>query len=114
MSYNRQTRKLVELASTIRSKNAGPDHITFDILFKNEEHYEAVKNSGVLNKSFISSLYKIPVERIVHFVAFDPAMAIKFTIRRMRPSGSPGEHDVMGSQQYPVLFDVEIPIPSKG
>lgn len=104
------TRRLVDLASTIRSKNAGPDHITFDILFKEKKDYEEVKQSGVLNKASVAALYNVPVERVVRFVEFDPAMAIKFTIRRTRPSGSPGEHDVMGSQQYPVLFDIEIPV----
>ena len=32
-----QTKKLVELAKTIRSKNAGPDKITFDIIFKDKD-----------------------------------------------------------------------------
>ncbi|RMF93338.1 MAG: DUF4387 family protein, partial [Nitrospinota bacterium] len=45
MSY----RKLRDLASTIRSKNAGVDHITFDIIFKDQETYEQVKKSGVLS-----------------------------------------------------------------
>jgi hypothetical protein len=40
---------------------------------------------------------------------FEPANAIKFTIRRLKPSGTPGETDVFGSQQYAPLFDVEVP-----
>jgi len=40
---------------------------------------------------------------------FEPANAIKFTIRRLKPSGSPGERDVFGSQQYAPLFDVQVP-----
>jgi hypothetical protein len=43
------------------------------------------------------------------FVVFEPAHAIKFTIRRLRPSGSMGESDLFGSQQYAPLFGVEIP-----
>jgi len=93
------TKPLVELAKTIRSKNAGVDQITFDIVFKDRETYELVKR-----------LYAIPRERITTFVEFDPAMAIKFTIRRERPSGSPGERDVFGAQQYAPLFDLPIPI----
>ena len=34
------------------------------------------------------------------FVVFEPANAIKFTIRRLRPSGSMGESDLFGAQQY--------------
>jgi len=47
--------------------------------------------------------------RVTDFVVFEPANAIKFTIRRLRPSGGMGESDLFGSQQYAPLFDVEIP-----
>ena len=43
------------------------------------------------------------------FVEFDPAFAIKFTITRLRPSGSPGDPDIFGSQQYAPLLDLEVP-----
>lgn len=101
--------KLVDLAKTIRSKNAGTDRITFDIIFREKEKYDLVCKSGVLSRSFIAKLFNIPETRIVDFVEFAPAYAIKFTINRLRPSGSFGEGDVFGCQQYPPLLDVEIP-----
>jgi len=100
---------LARLASTIRSKNAGPDCITFDIIFPDPDLYERVKASGVLTAERICRLYGIGPERLVHFGAFDPARAFKFAIRRARPSGSPGETDVMGSQMYAPLLDLEMP-----
>jgi len=103
------TKKLYELAKTIRSKNAGTDRITFDIIFREKENYEMVKRSKVLNKEFIARLYNITPERICDFVEYDPAFAIKFTIERREPSGSPGEGDIFGCQQYPPLLDIEIP-----
>ena len=102
--------KLVDLAKTIRSKNAGVDKITFDIIFRERENYELVKKSGSLTKETICQLYNIPEERISDFVAFDPAYAFKFTIYRKRPSGSAGEGDIFGSQQYAPLIDLEISI----
>lgn len=102
--------KLVDLAKTIRSKNAGTERITFDIIFRDPANYEKVKKSGVLNREFVSNLFGIPDSRIADFVEFDPGYAIKFTINRLRPSGSFGEGDVFGCQQYPPLLDVEIPI----
>jgi hypothetical protein len=105
-----KTIKLVDLAKTIRSKNAGTDRITFDIIFRDKENYEFVKNSKVINKDFIVDLYKIDIDRISDFVEFDPGYAIKFTIKRLQPSGSPGEGDVFGCQQYPPLLDIEIPV----
>lgn len=105
-----KTVKLVELAKTIRSKNAGTDRITFDIIFREKENYDLVRKSGALTKETVAKLYGIPESRIVDFVEFDPGNAIKFTISRLRPSGSFGEGDVFGCQQYPPLLDVEIPV----
>ena len=105
-----KTVKLVDLAKTIRSKNAGTDRITFDIIFREKDNYDLVRNSGALTRETVAKLYGIPMERIVDFVEFDPAYAIKFTINRLRPSGSFGEGDVFGCQQYPPLLDVEIPV----
>lgn len=101
--------KLKDLASTIRSKNAGVDNITFDIIFRERANYERVRQSGRLTRASIAALFGVDDERIVFFGTFEPANAFKFTIRRNRPSGSPGEADMMGAQQYAPLFDIEIP-----
>jgi len=105
-----KTKKLVELAKTIRSKNAGTDRITFDIIFREEGNYELVKKSRVLTRKSVAALFDIPEDRISDFLEFDPAYAIKFTIRREQPSGSPGDSDIFGCQQYPPLLDIEVPV----
>src|SRR5215471_8610618 len=103
-----KSRKLGELAKTVRSKNAGVDKITFDVIFRDRETYEAVRRSRVLTRETVARLYNIPDERISDFVEFDPAFAIKFTIYRERPSGSPGDADIFGAQQYAPLLDLEV------
>jgi hypothetical protein len=100
---------LRDLATTIRSKNAGVDHITFDLIFRERAAFERARDSGVLDRAKVAALYGIPEERVTDFVVFEPANAIKFTIRRARPSGSPGESDVFGAQQYAPLFAVKVP-----
>jgi len=102
--------KLSTLAKTVRSKNAGVDKITFDVIFRDRQTYESVKQSGAITRASVARLYRIPETRISDFVAFDPACAIKFTIYRDRPSGSPGDTDIFGAQQYAPLLDIEIPI----
>jgi hypothetical protein len=101
--------KLSALAKTVRSKNAGVDKITFDVIFRDRETYETVKRSGAITRASVARLYRIPETRISDFVAFDPACAIKFTIYRDRPSGSPGDTDIFGAQQYAPLLDIEVP-----
>lgn len=100
--------KLAELAKTVRSKNAGTDKITFDIIFREKSNYELVKKSKAITKETMAALFGLDEERISDFVEFDPAFAIKFTIYRDEPSGSPGDGDIFGSQQYPPLLDIEI------
>jgi len=104
------TRKLADIAKTIRSKNAGVDKITFDIIFRTKEDYQLVRRSGVLTRAAICKLYGLRQDRITDFDEFDPALAIKFTILRDRPSGSPGDPDIFGAQQYAPLMDIEVPI----
>jgi hypothetical protein len=101
--------KLSDLASTIRSKNAGVNQITFDIIFPNRESYQRVLASQVITKDSIAKLFRIPASRISDFVTFDLANAIKFTLYRLRPNGSPGDWDILGCQQYGPLLDIEIP-----
>jgi len=104
-----KTHKLSELAKTVRSKNAGVDLITFDIIFADRSTYERVKRARVVTRESVCALYRIAPERIADFVEFDPGNAIKFTIYRRRPSGSPGDPDIFGAQQYAPLLDIEVP-----
>jgi hypothetical protein len=101
--------RLATLAKTIRSKNAGVDLITFDVIFTDKRTYERVKKAKVLTRESVCALYRIADSRIADFVEFDPGNAIKFTIYRLRPSGSPGDADIFGAQQYAPLLDIEVP-----
>ncbi len=105
------TRKtLADLAKTIRSKNAGTDKITFDIIFREKETYEMVKRSRALTRESVCEVLNIDLARLTDFVEYDPAHAIKFTILRDRPSGSAGDGDIFGAQQYAPFLDVEVDI----
>lgn len=101
--------KLSELASTVRSKNAGVNQITFDIIFPDRTTYERALHSGAITRDSIAKLYNIPQSRISDFVTFEVGNAIKFTLYRLRPSGSPGDWDILGCQQYGPLLELEIP-----
>jgi Domain of unknown function (DUF4387) len=103
------SRKLSEIAKTIRSKNAGVDKITFDVIFPDRATYDRVRESGILSRAAVCLIFGIDAAQITDHVAFDPALAIKFTIYRRMPSGSPGDADIFGSQQYGPLLDIEVP-----
>lgn len=102
-------RPLSAIAKTIRSKNAGVDHITFDVIFPDRASYDHVRHSGALSPAAICRVFGIDPQRLTDHVEFDPAFAIKFTIARDRASGSLGDGDLFGSQHYAPLIDIVVP-----
>ena len=62
------------------------------------------------NTAAIARKFKqIGIDKVLHFVEFDPANAIKATIVRPVDSGSIGETDVYGAQQHAPLLEIKIP-----
>ena len=102
--------KITDIASVIRSKNSGPYELTLDIIFNNFEDYEKVKQRGFINEELICRLYNVTPDKIIKIVAFDPAKAIKATIKRPLCSGDLGETDVYGAQQHAPLLSLEFDI----
>jgi len=84
------------------------------VIFADSAAYDRVWRSGALSREAVCRIFGIAPDRITNYVEFDPALAIKFAIRRLRPSGSPGDGDVFGSQQYGPLLDLEVPPCSEG
>lgn len=100
-------RNILEAAKVIRSKNAGPYELTFDIMFKNKEFFEMFKSQQLINRPQIAGLLKISESDILTLIWFAPANAVKITIKRPMPSGAPGETDIYGAQQHAPLLAIE-------
>jgi len=100
--------RLDRLASLVRSKNAGPFQLTFDIMFTGADVYQRVKSSKVLNASLIARLYDCELDS-VQFFECDNALAFKATIPRRQVQGAFGDPDLHGGQQHAPLMAVEIP-----
>ena len=64
--------------------------------------------------TWISRLYRISEADVLELVAFEPAAAIKITIRRPRTAGDVGETDVYGAQQHAPLLGVVLDLPGRG
>ena len=100
--------RLHELARLVRSKNAGPFALTFDLLFDDRATYEAVRDAGVVTPALFARLYGV-AEAQVALIAYDPALAIKATIPRPVASGDLADTDVFGAQLYGPLVELEVP-----
>ena len=100
--------KVRDLASVIRSKNAGPFLLTLDIIFPDEATYRRFKALRPIDRETVARLYGVPPEDVLKIIEFDPAYAMKVTLRRPWGSGAVGETDVYGAQQHVPLMQHEI------
>ena len=100
--------RLWEVAKLIRSKNAGPFELTFDVIFKDREIYEKVRDARLINAEWFARVYQLTPE-VVQIINYDAASAIKITIPRPTISGDVDDTDVFGGQQHGPLVDLEVP-----
>ena len=100
--------KLWQLTKLIRSKNSGPFELTFDVIFKDRQGYEKVRDSKLINAEWFAKTYRLTPE-VVQVIEYDAANAIKITIPRPIVSGDINDSDVYGGQQHGPLVDIEVP-----
>ncbi len=100
--------RLADLASLIRSKNAGPFVLTIDIMFDDPDSFARVRESNVLTPETVASLFRIDLGS-VRFYVCENALSFKTSFRRPVPSGDLGDSDLHGGQQYAALLDIVIP-----
>jgi hypothetical protein len=99
--------KLWEVTKLIRSKNAGPWELTFDVIFKDDEMYRKVRDAKTINAEWFAKTYRLTPE-VVTIINYDAASAIKITIPRPVISGDIDDTDVFGGQQYGPLVELEV------
>jgi hypothetical protein len=99
---------LADLASVIRSKNAGPFVLTFDVFFKEREIFQKVRDAGAITKANLAELYHVSENDILEVTFFEPAEALKISIKRWVSSAAPGDTDVFGAQQHVPLMSLSL------
>ena len=100
--------RLYDLATVIRSKNAGPFTLTIDVMFDSDAVLRRVTRAAGLQPATIAALYGVPVTDVrVH--VFEQVRTIKVSMPRRVGSGAAADTDVYGSQQHFPLGNVEVP-----
>jgi len=100
--------RLLELCSLIRSKNAGPFWLTFDVVARDRDAYRRIVASGVLNAELFRRLYGVASEDVL-IVYHDRAEAVKVSFPRPVRQGDLADTDSYGGQFYAPLIDLEVP-----
>lgn len=98
---------LAQVASVIRSKNAGPLTLSFDLMFPSRQAFMSARTSSALSAQRIAELYGVQASD-VSIVAYEAANAIKIALPRAVVAGSPGDRDVYGAQQHTPLLTIEL------
>lgn len=98
-------KQLIDYTKILRSKNAGPLYITFDLIFDSQESYEKIKK--LLTKEMVASAYNVDIE-LIDFIFYDVVSSMKITFPRKNVSGSLNDNDVYGCQQHVPLANIEI------
>jgi len=96
---------LRDLATVIRSKNAGPRLLTLDLMFVDADVFRQVSAASDTLRRAVAQRYALS-EADVTVIPYPPALAIKITIPRRLTAGDPGDSDVYGAQQHAPLLDV--------
>ena len=99
--------KLWQMTKLIRSKNAGPFELTFDVIFKDRAGYEKVRDAKLISADWFAKTYRLAPE-VVSIINYDAANAIKITIPRPTISGAINDSDVYGGQQHGPLVNIEV------
>ena len=105
--HSRTKRELWQFTKLIRSKNAGPFELTFDIMFKNRDSFNDVLKSEALSPKVIAQLYRVDVKQVRFFVV-EQLLAIKISIPRRVFSGDVRDTDIYGGQFHGPL--VRLPV----
>jgi Domain of unknown function (DUF4387)/Acyclic terpene utilisation family protein AtuA len=104
------SRSLLDMAVVARSKDAGINRLTFDIIFNSAEAYRDALRSNIFHKGNVAKILSLDPERIVGTFFVDSCNAIKISIDRPNISASLDERDVFGAQQQEPIERLMIPM----
>lgn len=100
--------RLYDLATIMRSKNAGPFVVTIDIFVGDAADLKRAVDAPNLCAETIAQLYDCQPQQVC-IRAHEPTLAIKISFpRSLASSGAPGDRDVYGCQQHFPLGDIEV------
>ena len=91
----------------VRSKNAGPYWVTFDLFFNDPEVFAKYSDSPALGPDLLQRLFGADPALVKRFPV--PSLnAVKISYARASPQGGEIERDMHCGQQFVRLLDVQL------
>ena len=99
--------RLQDAVRYVRSKNAGPFWVTFDIFFADSEAFDRYHQSPELSDAAIAGLYGVTAGSIRRFPVASLSV-LKISIPRLAPQGGELERDMHSGQLFVRLLDLRL------
>jgi len=100
--------RLGEIASVLRSKNAGPFMTTIDIFFPEFESYRRVRDAKIVTPRLVADIYKLSEDQVLGVHWHDQAAAVKITFLKPFDTSDPRCTDIYGAQQHVPIALLEV------
>lgn len=100
--------RLRDIAKFIRSKNAGPFRLTFDIVFEDSTGFERVRRAKAITSQTIAAAFGVTEDKVSSVFEVEMGNAYKVTLIRPVAQCDMGETDVYGCQQHVPLMNLEL------
>lgn len=104
------TKRLLDMAQVIRSKDAGINQQTYDIVFHTQQDLETALRSNLFHRESVAKILDCPSDRVIGTYHVKTCNAIKITLERRIISASMDERDVFGAQQQQPLEALSVPV----
>ena len=99
---------LGQLATKVRSKNAGPFWTTIDVFFADPSAYDRAVASPLTDAAVIGERYTVAPDAVRIFTVGD-LLVIKISFPRPSAQGGLGDRDMHAGQQHVPLLDLDVP-----
>jgi hypothetical protein len=99
---------LQDIATEVRSKNAGPFWVTMELFLRDEAAYRIAADSDYLNEDVISRLYGVAAEGVQIF-RIPSLNVVKISFPRPVPQGSLRDRDIHAGQHHVPLAVLPLP-----
>ncbi|HEY4441690.1 MAG TPA: DUF4387 domain-containing protein [Candidatus Elarobacter sp.] len=102
--------KLRDVATHVRSKNAGPFWVTVDVFFADDRTYRTYRDDPALGAATFARMFGTDAAQVKRF-PLDALNVVKISYPRPHPQGGAVERDMHAGQQAHYLLDLELGSP---
>jgi hypothetical protein len=107
------TPTLAELATEVRSKNAGPFWVTMELFMRDADGYRIAADESFLNERVIAQLYRVD-ESTVQMFRIPSLNVVKISFPRPVSQGSLRDRDMHAGQHHVPLALLRVPAAAGG